>query len=391
MSRRSVLAFGLLATSVFVSPVIAADLPSKKAKGVDYVKVCSTYGEGFFTVPGSNSCMKVGGQVRFEGYYNQPFLRSDHTTSTAVRARLDVDHRTATEYGLLRTYLAYHLTKASGGGLASNFVELDKAFVQFGGLTAGRVNSFFDFYNNELNFIDVRGSDSKAVNLLAYTHAFSKDVTATLSVEDGTHRRTVFTGITNAGHSVPDVVANLRLEQAWGAFQVSAATHQLRNATAAVDTKYGFAVQAGLKYNVPMGAGDPDLFFLQAAYADGAINYLGYPFGSFLAAKGVGVDIGDYDVVGGKIKTTKGYSLVAAYKHNWSDAWSSSLMGSFSDIRESVVVGDKFRELNVGMNVVWSPVKNFLIGPEVFYRHADTKNNGAGGFWSGALRIERTF
>jgi len=35
----------------------AADLPAAKAAPVEYVRVCSTYGSGFFYVPGSDSCL----------------------------------------------------------------------------------------------------------------------------------------------------------------------------------------------------------------------------------------------------------------------------------------------------------------------------------------------
>jgi len=55
----------------------AADLPVK-AKAVEYVKVCSLYGAGFYYIPGTDTCIKLGGYLRAEivlngGDYN-PFL-----------------------------------------------------------------------------------------------------------------------------------------------------------------------------------------------------------------------------------------------------------------------------------------------------------------------------
>ena len=41
------------------------------------------------------------------------------------------------------------------------------------------------------------------------------------------------------------------------------------------DTEYGFAVQGGVKINLPFIAAG-DVLWLQAAYAEGAINYLGF-------------------------------------------------------------------------------------------------------------------
>ena len=43
----------------------AADLPVK-AKAVEYVKVCSLYGAGFWYIPGTDTCIKLGGYLRAE-------------------------------------------------------------------------------------------------------------------------------------------------------------------------------------------------------------------------------------------------------------------------------------------------------------------------------------
>ena len=42
----------------------AADLPAKKAVAVEYVRVCSAYGAGFFYIPGTETCLRIGGRVR---------------------------------------------------------------------------------------------------------------------------------------------------------------------------------------------------------------------------------------------------------------------------------------------------------------------------------------
>src|SRR3972149_11419346 len=43
----------------------AADLPVK-AKPVQYVKICSLYGAGYYYIPGTDTCLKVGGWVRLQ-------------------------------------------------------------------------------------------------------------------------------------------------------------------------------------------------------------------------------------------------------------------------------------------------------------------------------------
>src|SRR3954463_4942069 len=59
------LLLGSAAGLVAVAGAQAADLPVK-AKPVEYVKICSIYGAGFFYIPGTDTCIKIGGWVRAE-------------------------------------------------------------------------------------------------------------------------------------------------------------------------------------------------------------------------------------------------------------------------------------------------------------------------------------
>jgi hypothetical protein len=47
----------------------AADLPVK-AKAVEYVKICSLYGAGFYYIPGTDTCIKIGGYLRADVTFN---------------------------------------------------------------------------------------------------------------------------------------------------------------------------------------------------------------------------------------------------------------------------------------------------------------------------------
>ena len=49
----------------------ATDLPSRKAAPVAYVKICDVYGRGFYYIPGTNTCLRVGGRVRVEYGWRQ--------------------------------------------------------------------------------------------------------------------------------------------------------------------------------------------------------------------------------------------------------------------------------------------------------------------------------
>ena len=82
------LLLGSAAGLVAVAGAQAADLPVK-AKPVQYVKICSLYGAGFYYIPGTDMCLKIGGWVRAEygwGHERQlrPGVRLTPTSTTAL-------------------------------------------------------------------------------------------------------------------------------------------------------------------------------------------------------------------------------------------------------------------------------------------------------------------
>src|SRR5438105_3337463 len=108
--------FASAAALVVAVQAHAADLPLK-SKPVEYVKICSLYGAGFWFIPGTDTCIKIGGYLRVDTTFNgsihgQPAWSSDlgehdrYMDNWAARSRLalSVDTRTATEYGVVRTF-----------------------------------------------------------------------------------------------------------------------------------------------------------------------------------------------------------------------------------------------------------------------------------------------
>src|SRR5690349_10506509 len=104
------LLLGSAAGLIAVAGAQAADLPVK-AKAVEYVKVCSLYGVGYYYIPGTDTCIKIGGYVRYEAYHNESGgLYSEATPQGSntrhgspfgmqARFRMSADVRTQTEYG----------------------------------------------------------------------------------------------------------------------------------------------------------------------------------------------------------------------------------------------------------------------------------------------------
>ena len=135
----------------------------------------------------------------------------------------------------------------SGIGGSTNAVYLDRAFIQFAGFTFGKTQSFFDVpdiadmtYQTEYTRNNTGGSGTP---VFAYTAMLGNGVTATLSIEDYSERRATVVDLSTAcaalqrrsrsastnasdnhGNEVPDIVGNLRVDQAWGSAQVSGAS-----------------------------------------------------------------------------------------------------------------------------------------------------------------------
>src|SRR3954471_18255831 len=103
MNIKSML-LGSAAVLVAVSGARAADaVVMVEPEPVEYVRVCDVYGAGYFYIPGTETCLKIGGYVRMriQGADDSTnfdlddggFSDDDYDVSTRVRARLDFDVR----------------------------------------------------------------------------------------------------------------------------------------------------------------------------------------------------------------------------------------------------------------------------------------------------------
>jgi hypothetical protein len=285
------------------------------------------------------------------------------------------------------------------------------------------------------------------VNNIQYTAQFGNGVSGTIGLDDPTvfNRTAVYNlsiptplnavGIGSnayAGVHSPDIVGNVRIDQAWGLFQISAAAHEvdasyntlgagavptgLSEISGHPDTKWGGSVMAALNIkNIPTGAGDD--IKIDATYAKGDTKNVISTSGaspSFTMFGGSGA--GAYQSVGfgattdgvyslgtGGIKLTEAYGVRGAFNHNWDPYWSSSLFGSYSAVRYNGAVGDltsakgaycaaygagvagqgitytcnpDFNISQLGVITRWTPVKNLTFSAEVMWTHLDQKFAG---------------
>jgi hypothetical protein len=333
------LLLGSAAALLAVGGAQAADLPVK-AKAVEYVKICSLYGAGFYYIPGTDTCIKLGGYLRAEVSLNTNSVYDAQTSSVAgarnrlsnyytMRSREDfnIDTRTATEYGVVRTFFdgvftwttggytgagtglaggstAYNGSNPAGSGsgqVAGGSLGVYYAFIQFAGFTMGKAVSQFaapwtNYPANNFDGLPGGGGTVTGVNQFTYTADFGQGITASFSAQDavgyGQTNNWNASAITVAGLATgaygandiggsrsPDLIGMLRVDQAWGLFQASVAAHDnhvgyygLDETTGHPGDKWGWAAALALSIkNIPTGAGD--VINVQGVYTNGASRY----------------------------------------------------------------------------------------------------------------------
>jgi hypothetical protein len=452
---------------VAMSGAQAADLPVK-AKPVEYVKVCSLYGAGFYYIPGTDICMKVGGYIRFQqnfgstditagpmqgiGALNNRVSSADYTYRSRAIASFDTRQQTA--YGTLRTYLILGVSQDSGtdGTAGGNVVRLyaTRAFIQISGFTFGKATSFFDFvstaavaYNAGNTFTPDTGDGGHVV--AAYTAQFGNGLSATISAEQERTRGTWWLGSAIAGggggatavnaelagtNRLQDIVANLRVDQAWGSAQIAAALH---DASASYygsgpgganivewnghpEQKWGWAATAGIRLNAPM-IGPGDYFQAAVHYAVGATQYTSNTPATWNVAQGQAVAVSIMNdggftgtaVAPGTYELATAWSVFASYEHFWTPSLRTSIYGSYwqsslpdglndamcrSGVANSFALGGVFTgsatsrangcdldssRWNIGSRSQWNITKDLYVGVDVMYTKVNTATlNNAG-------------
>ena len=420
-------------------------------------------------MPGTDMCIKIGGWVRMRAVAGDnnnsttwgPFNGNANTRATNhfsfnARGYITADAREQTAYGVARGYIAVGMS-ADDTGLrvqAASF-NANRAFVQWAGFTAGLAQSFYDFYSPAAaqyrgGYLPASDTGDAGWMVWGYTAQFGGGFSATLSAEarrigqicdnndvnvagsctitPGAYNSTTAGGAAliapgagaYGGQWAPDVVGNLRVDQAWGAAQVMGAWHEV-NATyyspaagaapsiasgAHPSNANGFAVGAGLKLNTPFIT-PGDYFQSQVNYSEGALRYLfATPNTNYGKVDGAQEAFGVLtDCVYGGIPTaatttgcqlTTGWGFNASYEHYWTPQWHQSLYGAYYAVSygsgagggnallcqdEGFGVGttgtgvtaaagcnNNWSTWGIGSRLQWDVTKSFYVGVEALYQ-----------------------
>ena len=332
MNIKSLLLLGSAVASVSFTGAQAADaIFVPEPEPMEYVRVCDVYGAGFFYIPGTETCLKIGGYVRYQINMDE----GDNSWKKRARANINFDARSETEYGTLRGYaeLWFQRDTSNTPGYTGS-VRVRQAFIELGGLYFGNKVTLWD---GDLagEYDDWGFSDE--IHTVGYNFAFGNGVNLALGVEKAGE---------NTNYRV-NVVGKLGISQGWGSVNVWGGYD-------ADDKKWNAKAIGEFKL------ADPLTLQVAAAYASGANRY----------APG-----GDYKWAAG-----------AHLKYKVTDKLAVGFGGEYFGKQ----YGTNNNDWAIGGVVDYEVVKGFATKLAVNYYDGDSYSSDAN-HWGGFLRLQRNF
>ncbi|MGG6895915.1 MULTISPECIES: porin [Rhizobium] len=362
MNIKSLL-LGSAAALAAVSGAHAADaIVAAEPEPLEYVRICDAYGAGYFFIPGTETCLKVGGMVRTEGKWYDAYNPNSHNgTLWHTRAQLSLDTASDTEYGPLKTNTVIRWDWQEGNSTATKLLW---ANISLGGFLVGKADSQYNVFTGYAGDVindDVVYDGPYELNQISYNYDAGNGFTAVVSVEDS-----------NSGADT----------SSYGGAWVQAKTNQYApNAVAGIGYKvgnFGFKVVGGYDSIVEEGA------IKARVDAD---------FGVFKAFL-----MGGWNTDGGKLNQYAGSNLNASACPvgrgdlcGWGDwaVWGGVSVPINEKLKWNVQLAYTDSKIfEATTNVKWNPVKNLLVEPEVTYTNFDSVNQDQ---WAGILRFQRSF
>ncbi|MGY5810275.1 porin [Rhizobium sp. LEGMi198b] len=344
MNIRPIL-LGAIATLSVAPSVRAADqVVAIEPEPAELVRICDAYGKGYFYIPGSETCMQLGGMVRTQASSYNPYAPVEPSGTTwLTRSEIYVNTVTETEYGPLKTTTTLRFDYTDDSNTLG--ADLPLANISLGGFLVGRAgsqyNDWIGYAGNVVN-PDVIGNGPIKLNQLSYFYDCGNGMFGVVSIEDSF---STSVNPSSADHYAPDAVAGLGYKTGPWSVRVVAG--------------YDSIVEEGaVKARI-----DAD-FGLISAFLMGAWNTDGSKINKYANGDVTGSS-GDWALWGGstvKINDRLNWNTQFAYADN--------------------------KTFQAATTVEWFATRDLKIEPEISYVNYDRIKDDT---WAGALRIQRSF
>jgi hypothetical protein len=305
----------------------AADL--SVAEPVDYVRVCDAFGAGYWYIPGTDTCLRLGGEVKFKvQFFEEDDLYSDHTGSWDFTTSWDFDVTTKsmTDWGPLTTYFKMSGESVEGGNAVS--VTTEEYYLSLGPVLLGSTASAFDIVGGGYTEEDFKLSDN-TVDQIQLSWAIN-GFGLVVAIEAPSDRWD-----THELNDMPDLVAALTAGGTGWDAGVSFLYADLDGGDAL------WAVQGKLELDV-WG----DQLLLGAMYVDdgGVDHHSGW--GAYGGDQAGGLE--------------NGYSVLVSYQHNWSsNLYSAATFAYWNDDNHSDDGWD------AAFTTAFSPAEGLWVGGDI--------------------------
>ena len=134
------------AAALIAAPAFAADaIVAAEPEPVEYVRVCDAYGTGYFYIPGTETCLKIEGYIRFQVNVGPNAggtpATNDSSWDAVTRGQVQFTAKSDTEYGPLTGVIVF---QANADNASNQETKLDSAYLDIAGFRAGLFYSWWD-------------------------------------------------------------------------------------------------------------------------------------------------------------------------------------------------------------------------------------------------------
>ncbi|MBD8553122.1 porin [Rhizobium sp. CFBP 8762] len=201
MNIKSLL-IGSAAALTVVSGANAADaIVAAEPEPLEYVRVCDAFGTGYFYIPGTETCLKIGGYVRADFKGGRPgalvarnhlipgdadYKEIDGGLETSSRFMLNVSTASDTEYGALKTYSEVRFNVSNGQDDSADKVVLAFSYIDLAGFRVGIDESAFVTFPGYLGNViddDIIAAGPYRTALISYSYEAGNGFSGVVSLE----------------------------------------------------------------------------------------------------------------------------------------------------------------------------------------------------------------
>lgn len=340
-----------------VGTASAADMViAPEPVGANHVEVCDAFGAGFFYIPGSQTCLSIGGYIRFEtqfsGIQTGSALNGDWSPYT--KANIEFVAKTDTELGTLTSVMTPEFYFYSDGG--GDDFKFDEAYIDIGGAVSIRAGFIKGYWNEdlwgELDNID-NVSRYNAIRLNYYGDNHIQAALELDALDPGDANPNGYP----AGSNKLGISARLGYVISDSRYLKFDAAYDTYNENYALRPWVGFGI-------------GPGTFEIAGLYANGFISYVP----NFAAANWDDSPIAD---------TYMKYAVAMNYYFNVTDNFVLAPQAQYN------VAGNDKTFWEAGATTDWELVNDFHIRTNINYAFLDDDWNQQN--WFGWVRLERDF